>query len=355
MSVKRNTQDRKPGEPPISAYSSTLIEKPKRGRPTTIADNHLLGARNQWAALLEESWPEIGWSLLKIRKDPTSTMEDVRKAFQPVREKPHNPGLAQAFYRETVEASTPTEVRRNRARVGGLKAEIHHRGARLNDIERSIRDLEEAQKIAPPEKRNVVQEEIARRQQTLLQLQRDINRVTIECDALDKKSLAQEAYVYASELLDFLRSRGRYTVNPHSVANALAGLPNVGWRQSHLRCSQMPYQQAGHHYQVLEVIVKMWKRRRGESKESLIELFKTGLPKLPKKLGYTRDFLLENWRDLRLAIEECLSTKHEEGEAPYALTSIFLRNTTPQKNALESMSAEQERLVAPKFANNRPS
>ncbi len=320
------------------------MEKPKRGRPT-IPDNFLLGARNQWASLLEESWPEIGWLLLQIRERPTSTIDDVREAFRPVKEKPHNSGLATAFYRETVESATPAEVHKNRKRVGELQAEVHHGGTKLNDIQRSIRDVEEALKIAPVEDRNTFQEEMTRRQQALLQLQSEISRLTIERDTLDKKSLAQEAYVYASELLDFLLS-GRRAVNAKNVANALAGLPMMGWRQSHLRCSRMPLNEPRLHYQVLAVILKLWKRRRGESKESLTEFFKTQLPKLPKKFGYTRDFLLESWRDLRLAIEECLSRQHEDGEAPYALTSVFMRNTRNQKSTLERMQAEQEKLKA---------
>ncbi len=344
MKRRKNTTDRKPIEPPISAFSSTLMEKPKRGRPT-IPDNHLLGTRNEWASLLEESWPEIGWPLLQIRERPTSTIDDVRKAFQPVKEKPHNSGLASAFYRETVETATPAEVHRNTVRVGDLQAKVHHTEAALNDIQRSIRDVEEALKIAPVEDRNAVQEEITQRHQALLQLQGEINALTIERNALDKKSLAQEAYVYTSELLDFLHS-GRRAVNPKNLANALAGLPMMGWRQSHLRCSRMPLDQSRLHYRVLEVILKIWKRCRGESKKTLIEFFKAHLPKLPRKLGYTRDFLLESWRDLRLAIEECMSREHEDGEVPYVLTSIFMRNTRNQKNPLERMQAEQEKLKA---------
>src|SRR5882757_9620354 len=98
--VKRRggTRVRKPNEAPLSAFASTLTEKPKRGRPT-IPDNFLLGSRNQWASLLEESWPEIAWPLLQMRGHPTSTIDDLRKAFRHVKEKPHNSGLAAAFYR----------------------------------------------------------------------------------------------------------------------------------------------------------------------------------------------------------------------------------------------------------------
>jgi hypothetical protein len=337
------TKKRKPGNPPISAFSSTLMEKPKRGRPTPIPDNYLLGRRNEWASLLEESWPEIGWPLLRIRECPTSTIDEVRKAFQPVKEKPHNPGLANAFYRETAETATPAEVQRNRVRVGDLQAQIHHKRAKLDEIERSKREIDAVLNTAEPEYVDTVREEMTRRQEDLVQLQTDINRLTTEERALDKRSMDQEAYVYASELLDFLKS-GRYALNPQSVANALAGLPRMRWRQSHLRCSRMPLNQPRLHYQVLEVIRRVWKRRRGQLKKTLIECFQAQLPKLPRKLGYTRDFLLENWRDLRLAIEECLSREHEEGEVAYVLTSIFMRNTRNQKNPLERMLAEKEKL-----------
>ena len=318
------------------------MDKPKRGRPT-ISNNYLERARNQWAALLEESWPEIGWALQQIRQRPTSTIEDVRKSFQPVKEKPHNSGLANPFYREAVKFAKPTGVRRNRMRVGKLHVEIHHSRAKLTDIQRSIWDAEEALKIAAPEERNPVQEEITRRHHCLHQVETDINRLRIACDALDKESLDEEAYVYAHELLDFLQS-GRYALNPQSVANALAGLPTMRWRQSYLRCSPIRLQQPRLDYQILRMILKLWKRHHDESKESLIEFFRGQLPKLPRKLGYARDFLLENWRDLKLAIEECLDRKHEGGEAPYTLTSIFMRNTRKQKSPLERVLAEQEKL-----------
>jgi hypothetical protein len=89
---------RRTDQVPLAARSSTLEEKPKRGRPT-IPDNFLLGARNAWAFLLEECWAEIGWPLLCIRDRRSSTIEDIQKIFAPVKLKPHNPGIAAHLYR----------------------------------------------------------------------------------------------------------------------------------------------------------------------------------------------------------------------------------------------------------------
>src|ERR1700682_1452614 len=138
------------GAVPISAFSSTLTDKPKRGRPT-IGDNHLVGARNAWAALLEESWPEIGWPLLQIRKCRTSTIEDVCKALRPVKSKPHNSGWAAPFYGENFEIATPADVRRNRIRQGDLQGEIIKARAKLDEIQRSVWEIDAALKSAGPE------------------------------------------------------------------------------------------------------------------------------------------------------------------------------------------------------------
>ena len=340
--VKKLT--RRPGEVPVSAFSSTLAEKPKRGR-RTIPDNFLLGARNAWAALLEESWPEIGWPLLEIRKHRTSTIDDVRKAFQPVKSKPHNPGLAAPFYSETFEVATPTDVRRNRTRQGELQGQLIHLRAKVDEVQRSVWEIDAALKNAGPQHTTAIQTEIAKRRQELVQVQTDFNRLTSEEKSLGVKCSDQEAYVYASQLLDFLRSVDRYGVKPLTMANALAGLPTMRWRQSYSRCARMPYQQhTGVSYRVLNVILKLRKRKPWDTKESLIDFFRAQLPKLPKKLEYTRDFLRENMRDLRLAIEECLNVEHDAGAFPYVLTSIFMRNTRNQKSPLERILAEQEKL-----------
>jgi hypothetical protein len=339
--IKKRT--RKPGEVPVSAFSSTLTEKPKRGR-RTIPDNFLLGARNAWAALLEESWPEIGWPLLQIRKHRTSTIDDVRKAFHSVKSKPHNPGLAAAFYRGTFEVATPTEVRRNRNRQGDLQGKLIHLRAKVDEVQRSVWEIDAALKNAGPEHTSAIEKEIAKRRQELVEFQSGFNRLTSEELNLGEKCSDQEAYVYASELLDFLRSDDRYGVKPLSIANALAGLPSMRWRQSYSRCARMPYQESGLHHQVLNVILKLCKRHPRDSKEPLIELFRLQVRKLPRKLGYTRDFLWENFRDLRLAVEECLATQHDPGELPYALTSVFMRNTRTQKNSVERILAQQEKL-----------
>ena len=155
---------------------------------------------------MEESWPEIGWPLLQIRKHRTSTIDDVRKAFQPVKSKPHNAGLAAPFYSETYEVATPTDVRRNRIRQDELQGQLIHLRAKVDEVQRSVWEIDAALKNAGPEHTSAIETEIAKRRQELVQLQTDFNRLTSEEKNLGAKCSDQEAYVYAFQLLVFLRS-----------------------------------------------------------------------------------------------------------------------------------------------------
>jgi hypothetical protein len=341
---KKHGQDRKPAGVPISAQSTTLTEKPKRGR-RTISDNFLLGTRNAWAALLEESWSEIGWPLLRIRDRRNSTIEDVRKAFEPVKVKPHNSGLATAFYSESPESANPSEIRKNRVWLGNLGAEIHQTQVKRDECQRSCQEVEAALKEPNPGDADAIKDEGQRRLQRLLQLEDDLRKLQSERDTLDVKVRDQEAHVSRSELLDYLHS-GRYAINPQNLANALAGVPWMKWRQSFTRCSAVPFNQPRLDYSVFEAISKVWRRRSDEFEEAPVQFFRAGLLKLSKKLGYTRQFLREHWHDLKLAIGECWQSKHEPTAIPFVITSTFMRNVTRQKNPAERILAERDKLEA---------
>ena len=319
------------------------MEKPKRGRPT-LPDNFLQGARNEWAALLEETWPEIGWSLLSVESRADSTIDDVQEAFEPVRHHLPNPSLAEHFYRKSCVVATPTDVCKNGRQLGDLQAEIIRIQAKHDELQRACLEAGTALRNANPSDKEAIQEAERHRQEFLLHNEEDLKKLQTERDGLDRKLSDQEAYVYRSELLDFLRS-GRYAVNPNNLANALAGLPLMKWRQSFLRCSGMPHNLPRSAYSIFEVLAEIWGRRSKEFEELPLEFFRAEVLKLSKKeFGYTREFLYEHWRDLRLAIEECWRSKYPPGQIPFVFASTFLRNATRQKDAAERILSDQERL-----------
>jgi hypothetical protein len=98
-------------------------------------------------------------------------------------------------------------------------------------------------------------------------------------------------------------------------------------------------------YQVFEAISGISTRLPEEIKEPL-EFFRADLLRRSRTPNYTRQFLREHWRDLRLAIEECWKFKTDEpGPFPFVLCSIFVRNATRQKDAKEQLLSDREKLV----------
>jgi hypothetical protein len=340
---QKKSRSRKLDKVPGFSPSSTLAEKPKRGRPT-IQDNFLLGTRNAWASLLEESWAEIGWHLLDIRARGKSTMEDIRKVFEPVKQKIHNPGLASFFYRESTVIARPSEALKNRRRVGKLDANILQTQSQRDEQQRSCLQAEEALKTANPEDREMIQGVRASRLQHLHQLDNDLETLERERDTLNQESLNQMAYIYRSELLDYLLC-GRYAISPRNLANALAGLPGMRWRQSHLRCSPMKFAaEPRPEFQVFEQLSEIWNQQPWTSQEPPIELFRADLLKPSKRSANTKQFLRKNWRDLKIAIDDCWKLNPIPDSFPFILTSIFMWSVMRQKTAAEQILAEQDML-----------
>jgi hypothetical protein len=251
--------------------------------------------------------------------------------------------LAAPFYRKSCESSKPADFLKNAKQLDKLDAEITQVHAKRDDFQRLCRDAEAALKLAKPDDWNTIRDEATRRAQRLVDLEDSLHQLKSERDSLDLKLADQAAYIYRSELLDFL-SLGRPVVNPRNLANALAGLPRMGWRHSFNRCSGMPFNQPRFDYSVFAAITEVWGRRSQEFKTPPLDFFRSELKKLSKELGYTRQFLWDNWSDLRKAIEECWKSRRAPASIPFVLTALFMRNVTQQKNPAERILADREKL-----------
>jgi hypothetical protein len=70
----------------------------------------------------------------------------------------------------------------------------------------------------------------------------------------------------------------------------------------------------------------------------------TGLAKLPRNHNEARECLGQNWRDLRLAIEECGKSDHPTSFIPYAISSVFMRRIYREKTLSDRILDAQEKL-----------
>jgi len=323
-------------------------EKPNKGGRPTITDNCLLGSRNQWRAFFEQCWPEIGWPLLQIRRRRNSTLKDVQQVLRAVEGKTHC-DHAMAFLRGEPQETTVMTLRKQQIASSNLRFELQDMQRTYPELQRACAEAQSAIEQADETYRIPIQLEAAHRRKLSNRHARKIKARETKCLALECTLRNQETYLYCSELLDFLRS-GRYALNPISLANAFAGLPDMRWRQSVARCSDMPSDMpadsyAQHPYAVFKLIERLFRHSGAKHGKSLVDGFRAQLLKLPKKETYPRDSICAQWRDFRLAVEETSKSKHPQGFIPYAITSAFLRNVSRPKTSFDNVLDVEERLT----------
>lgn len=332
------------GALPIQASDIALPERPKRGRPT-IPDNFLLGFREGWLYYLEECWPEFGWHLLRIRKAGNGKIADIQKIFGCVPRKDHC-RHGEAFLSGSPQPVSGMEFRANRLKSGRLRDEIQRMRDHRPELVRSCREGEEALKQVGEQEREKIGATLNKKRGLLSQLDQNLNAAEMELKKLDRIVPGQETYWYCSQLLDYLCGKKKYAVEPLSLANALAGLPEMGWRESFARCSKMPrcseFVQLP--YQAFEVISRIWHRRPKNLGGVPTEFFRAQILALPRKDDGIHRTLCQAWRDLRLAIEECWQAHHGDNFIPYAITSAFIRNRLRAKTPAERILDESEML-----------
>lgn len=332
-------------------------EKLRKGGRPTIADNFLLGSRNQWRAFFEQCWPEIGWPLSQIRKRRSSTIKDIQKVFATVAGKPYC-DHANVFLRGEPQRVTVQALREQTIASNKLRFEVQNAQNNRPELQRLCIEAAHALSEASETQNAAIEAELVRRIHAVREHEENFDAKKHECIALEKQVRDGEVYLYCSELLNFLRSEGKRkrAVKPLNLSNALAGLPYMRWRQSETRCSKMLADAFVQHPYAVFLLIERLLRRMGAKRRKLrLAVFRAELLKLPKKENYPRDSLCEQWRDLKLAIEEVSQSKCERGFVPYALTSAFLRNVARQKTAVDNvMDAQENLLSAERYCGPKP-
>jgi hypothetical protein len=312
------------------------------GRPT-ISNDILLVGRAAWRSLFEEYWPEIGWSFVNLRRRRASTIEDVREALAILRDRPLS-NVATSFWSGTPVASDGPNLRGNRKKLSDLQTRIKEMEGTHDGLGRLHRQAEIALEQASPVNKEAIQAELGRRELSQREFLEDLARTENEYRDLDLRVRNEETYWYCSELLDFLHSP-RCALNPLSLANSLAGLPTMKWRQSRARCSILTDDWAvGLPYLVVCALALIWKRRNADFQGAPTQFFRDELAKLPGKHRQAQTCLSEHWRDLKLAIEQCWESECLGSSVPYSISARFVQNLYRQKNSADRVLDSLESL-----------
>lgn len=316
------------GRSPLTA----LEEKPRRGRPLLINDASLEGARDELIWFLEGIWGEIGWELQTAKK-----IEDIRKAFQPLNGL-HSSYRLNLLVRPSVLESTPQRLRSVSKQLGRMNDRIRA----WDEEERRLHELLSQAMLAMEQAKGTPQEHEIKlicnqREQQLKSFSMKYEALQEEERVLRDRRIDEQAYVAQTEMLKFILSR-RYSFTPLNVANAMAGLPDMLWRQSSKRCAAMKCSIAnGSSYQLFKMV-----RRANQSTSSSQEVLDTIQKRLlnSRKNDYVAAELRKNWYFLCAAVSAAMGQKPHPHSVPYRILAEYRRRTR-SLTAVDSVLAEE--------------
>lgn len=327
----------------IMAVVSGQKPKPLPGRPISIDDDTLLSARAYLIWLFEETWYDVGEHLPWIKK-PSDVLNAITSWDNP------NLSIRNEFIPKTLlrPSSIPVTQKWLTAKRDEL-AKLNVAVSAASDKREKCREsLETAQRAMSDNlserDKAAVADQIAKRAQRL-------SDAKTEYDALDKLQVEVQRLVHdgeasfaRNEFVKFIESN-RYRLTPLNLANALAGLPFIGWRQSVNRCQKHPCTRPeGKSIQIfktIERIVKSCVRRADLGKHA--ELW---LKNRRTKKSDGASALREKWYYLSWSIKTVLESdpRIPTRNLPFAITREYWNRIRLPSN-VDRLFEEEERIV----------
>lgn len=322
------------------------------GRPT-VSKGIFAGHRDSLVWLLSVGWGDIGWQLINA-----ATLEELRQAFEPLRE--HSPSnIIASFLRLTSISATAKEVRSLKKAQDRAVEELRAVQEKHDNFARTSQVAEHAMNEANPNPPTKLQAALLVGWKGKNTSRRELEAARDRLKAIETDLADKGASFSQHELLDFI-TRKKYARNPLGLANAMAGLPDMTWEHSHARASKIKYPQwPTYDYKLFTQIEMIWKFHSSDSKVSLAEFFFQAVQKIPKTVMVTYEVTGErikqqnpvrlelggNFRFLRLAVEEVQKELPlDSGEVPFRILSRFRKNAAKPRTPQELVLIAQEKI-----------
>lgn len=339
-----NKEDEKnwyPAEEIVPAEVRSTVEAlvKSRGRPEAVADERLLSDRDNLVGLLEKTWGEVGWNLRRVK-----TAADVRAALQAWEGEPMLPYPATILLRTSDQSATAKKLRtmisRKEELVQFLTGDAEQRRRNCRESLEKVKRLSAAQ--LTQDEQATVAERMTMRTAALEEAEAEYASVQKQIEDLDENIKDSHAHFARAEAVRFCKS-GRYALSPFNTANALAGLPFIGYRQSIKRCRAWT-RDDGFPYQVFLIVRRIFNsRRRGITLTQHAEAWLRA--KHPAD-SYPIVELRRNWYYLQRSIMTALKSKPLPQAIPYRITTEYFRRTASPSN-VDLVFEEDERIVVP--------
>jgi hypothetical protein len=316
---------------------------PQPGRPIAIDDGRLWGARDHLVWLFEVTWADVGERVPWIKK-PADVLNAVRVWDNP-NQSTGSHYIAKCLLRPSAIPATPKWLTVKRRELGVLNEAAR---STWDAREKCRQALEVAQRALSPDlseaERTIVQDQISRRAQKFSEADAEHLAASDRQKKMQDLLSDGEASFARAEFVRFCQSN-RYRLNPLNIANALAGLPYIGWRQSAKRCKNHPAPGADGRsmqlFKTIDRIVRSCVRRAdlvGHAERWL------RAQKAKKSLGISE--LQEKWYYLRWSIKTALEAtpRVSTRDLPFAITREYWKRISRPSN-VDLLFEEEERIV----------
>lgn len=329
------------GTPP----SLPELSKNRGGRPPQINVGQLLNRRDRFIDVLSATWGDVGWELREA-----VNQEDVRKAFESlaIALRGHEYLIAHFLLPVAVEVAAP-EIQATKAQSGKKVKRIYKLQPIVESAERRARESGSALTLASDNQRLPLLLDIHfERFAAYMESTSEMDQVNKDLKNLERKVAEQEACYAQAEALNFI-SRGKYAHTPRNLAQAIAGLPEIGCWYSFQQCEKSPSPLWPMHpdeipswtyrsFLIIEECCKQSYLTKGKTLEAILRERLRAIP----STSDLQSLLRPNWRYLRQVVEQTDLTKIKSEEAPYRIFAAFLKNVPVSRSFEELALADRE-------------
>jgi hypothetical protein len=321
----------------ISDFDSGKPAKKQLGRHLGIEKDRLWGVREHLVWLIETTWDQAGVELPTIK-----TADEIPSVLRIWKER-STEHVTSALLRSSSGPATSKQLRAQRRDLEKLNEQVQ---SALEDVEKYVESFERAMRIDATQlskgEQIVVDDEIRKRVAVAAHAGKEFLALQDKQKTLETLLKDGEAYFARTELIRFCRS-GRYRLKPLNIANALAGLPFIGWRQSAKRCKKWKSTgEKGISYQVFEII-----RRIVASNTRRLELVRDAELWLRNRRSSESAGVLDlqkNWYYLRRSIQTELDKGTSRRNLPSAISKEYWRRKS-SPSPVDLVFAEDEIIV----------
>jgi hypothetical protein len=324
---------------PANLHPDLAQEKPNAGYPERIDHKRLWNVRQHLLWLLETTWDEVGWTLGRVKN--AAQLQAAVKPWQARIEQEEH--VVKSLLRLSESPATGTLLDRQRKQQGKLHSSVLSAHDQIGKCWESLeRFMQIPSMDLPDAERNVICDAIRMRARKLAQAGAEYIALTNEEKDLEQLIRNGEAYFARKEFARFCRSQ-RYRLNPVNVANALAGLPFIGCRQSVKRCRKWPADGSGGlSYQIFQIL-----RRIVQANTRRPDLIKDAERWLRSRRAAESSGVSElqlHWYYLRRSIKTALDQNTSRPQLPAAISREYWRRKS-HPSAIDRAFAEEEQIL----------